>query len=154
MSDAQTPNLKPCPFCGGQPTLNKTYHEYDEGEYFNYRCRSCGSQSRMKYARETCPLFYEEVRSLWNARARPDLPEGVGELKQWLLGLAKHYEDRHNFNRRNVARKSAEALEALGADNARLREGLGLIETEISSEETYNPNIAKIVRIARQEHEE
>ena len=93
--------------------------------------------------------------------ARPDLPESVGELVQWLLGLAEHYEDQHNFDQRNVARRAADALEALTADNAakdaeiaRLREGLGLIETEISSEETYNPNIAKIVRIALQEDDQ
>jgi hypothetical protein len=104
-------------------------------------------------------------------RARPDLPEGVGELVERFRAMARaHYETRHDRSRlledqsklrSDFYAKTADTLEALAADNtakdaeiARLREGLGLIETDISSAETYNPNIAKIVRIALQEHGE
>lgn len=67
------------------------------------------------------------------------LPETSTDLQK---RIAKHHQDREA----EIAAKDAEI--------ARLREGLGLIETEISSEETYNPNIAKIVRIALQEDDQ
>ena len=60
--------LKPCPFCGGEPSLSKSYNEYDEGAYLSYRCKSCGASTRELYARETCPVFYGQVRDVWNDR--------------------------------------------------------------------------------------
>ncbi|GLO70293.1 hypothetical protein MACH17_18100 [Phaeobacter inhibens] len=60
--------LKPCPFCGGKPHLSKSYNEHDEGAYYFYRCKSCGVSTGEFYARETCPVFYEQVRDVWNDR--------------------------------------------------------------------------------------
>lgn len=58
--------LKPCPFCGGKPHLLKDYSEYDRGTYYSYRCKGCGAETRKLYARETCPVFYGQLRDIWN----------------------------------------------------------------------------------------
>lgn len=75
-----------------------------------------------EYRWEADWLKYLPLALTYHANAaRPDLPEGVGGLKQWLLGLAQHYEDQYNFDQRNVARRAADALEALAAENAEYR---------------------------------
>jgi len=44
--------------------------------------------------------------------------------------------------------KAAQAIRDLQAQNAKLRAALHAVETEISSEETWNPNISQITKSA------
>ena len=66
--------LKPCPFCGGKAHVAREADPH-HGDYFKVACRDCNAQSREKWAAETCPIFYEEVREIWNTRAAIDTTE-------------------------------------------------------------------------------
>lgn len=64
--------LKPCPFCGSNRVSFRTTPDMDtNGQFHSISCNDCGAGSREKYAVETCPLFYEELRIAWNTRPAP-----------------------------------------------------------------------------------
>lgn len=65
----EQPALLPCPFCGGRASILRSYQEHDEGTYYSYACQGCRAQTGEKYARDTCPIFYAELREAWNTRA-------------------------------------------------------------------------------------
>lgn len=66
-------SLKPCPFCGSKKpylTSEPDHPEYGSGgRYYFVVCPDCRCRSGSKYAHETCPLFYSEVRQEWSQRA-------------------------------------------------------------------------------------
>ncbi|WP_313031796.1 Lar family restriction alleviation protein [Brucella sp.] len=64
--------LKPCPFCGSNRIAFRSTPDMDtDGKFHRISCNECGAGSREKFAMETCPLFYEELRSAWNTRPAP-----------------------------------------------------------------------------------
>lgn len=65
-----TPELKPCPFCGGNGYLHKD-PDQEHGDFYCIRCSKCRSKSSELYAIETCPIFLAQVRDAWNTRAEP-----------------------------------------------------------------------------------
>ena len=131
----EAPELKPCPFCGGKPNLSKSYNEHDEGAYFSYRCKSCGASTRELYARETCPVFYGQVRDVWNDRrgiaaqlqeARDEAREDVLayftaleaiELNAFQLAIQQGLSGVVHSNRANKAAFAIAALETLKSTN-------------------------------------
>ena len=62
-------NLKPCPFCGSDNVSIKTEHDPDGfGVFLSVQCGKCRARSGDKFASETCPQTYAEVRHEWNQR--------------------------------------------------------------------------------------
>jgi len=66
--------LKPCPFCGGEASINKDYDLDGYGRFDSVKCRKCGAKSREIYARvgNGCPVHYATVRDAWNTRPIED----------------------------------------------------------------------------------
>ena len=64
-------DLKACPCCGSERVrLTKTY-DTDGTEWHYVECADCGLRTRGKWVStpdNTCPIFFEEVRSQWNHR--------------------------------------------------------------------------------------
>lgn len=75
---SETPELKPCPFCNGRPTMNRIIREYEAGpdgpagEYeahHEIHCDECGFSIGEEYRGDA-------VRD-WNRRAGRYAPEGT-----------------------------------------------------------------------------
>jgi hypothetical protein len=62
------PELLPCPFCGGKGHIHKD-PDTELGDFYCIKCSKCRAKSPEFYARETCPIFYGQVRDAWNTRA-------------------------------------------------------------------------------------
>lgn len=59
--------LKPCPFCGGTASLRtRTECDPDVVKWHFVECSGCGVRTHGKFASETCPQPYEEIRDEWN----------------------------------------------------------------------------------------
>lgn len=65
-----TTDLKPCPFCGGEAHITHTYDPDGFGAFHHAQCRKCRAKGTEYFARETCPIFFEQVRAAWNTRAK------------------------------------------------------------------------------------
>lgn len=61
------PEIKPCPFCGGEAEF---YPNYIEGEENWVECCNAKCQATNGYVRRTP----EEALSAWNTRAEPAAP--------------------------------------------------------------------------------
>ena len=75
--------MRACPFCGGKPH-SRTEADLDGfGRFYWFECGGCKARSREKFATETCPQFYEEVRDAWNRRTdlTPPAADYVGGLE-------------------------------------------------------------------------
>lgn len=77
----QTPELKPCPFCGSEAYMASDHDPDGYGKFRFMECRKCRARSTGKYHSNgnDCPIFYEEVRALWNTRAT--LQTSIAELE-------------------------------------------------------------------------
>lgn len=54
-------NLKPCPFCGGQASVQMMFHSMLSNEYF-VKCKKCGAETERYYKGR-----YGAVKA-WNRR--------------------------------------------------------------------------------------
>ena len=64
--------LKPCPFCGSNQLSFRSTPDMDtDGKFHRISCNECGASSRATFAMDACPLFYEELRNVWNTRPAP-----------------------------------------------------------------------------------
>ena len=59
--------LLPCPFCGGDASIKRSYDD-DMTLWIKVECNKCGATTRGNWCREDCPLFYQERRDEWNTR--------------------------------------------------------------------------------------
>lgn len=67
------PELLPCPFCGDKAGVNREHCLDGSGIFLTVKCGKCRAKSGEKYHTHgnDCPQTYQEVRDLWNTRARP-----------------------------------------------------------------------------------
>ena len=63
------PELKPCPFCGGEASISKDHDPDGNGAFYAVKCRKCRAKSPEIYAVETCNIHFAQVRDAWNRRA-------------------------------------------------------------------------------------
>ena len=63
------PELKPCPFCGGNASISKDHDPDGNGAFYAIKCRKCRAKSSEIYAVETCNIHFTQVRDAWNRRA-------------------------------------------------------------------------------------
>ena len=63
------PELKPCPFCGGNASISKDHDPDGNGAFYAIKCRKCRAKSSEIYAVETCSIHFAQVRDAWNRRA-------------------------------------------------------------------------------------
>lgn len=99
MSDVNTVELEPCPFCGGKADMSKDYDPDGSGAFYAIKCRKCRAKSSELYAVEACPIFFGQVRDAWNTRtiaalppAVPDTtPDPVAEAAKVLLAYMPNY---------------------------------------------------------------
>lgn len=63
------PELKPCPFCGGNASISKDHDPDGSGAFYAVKCRKCRAKSPEIYAVETCDIHFAQVRDAWNRRA-------------------------------------------------------------------------------------
>jgi len=68
MGQKMSTELKPCPFCGGKAHIVSETLLDEIGRFYSVKCSKCGAKSGEKFANDTCPLFFEEVREQWNRR--------------------------------------------------------------------------------------
>lgn len=63
--------LKPCPFCGGDPRIDTEYDMDGFGNFHKVECRKCGASSKAHFCTQgnECHQYYQEVREDWNTRA-------------------------------------------------------------------------------------
>lgn len=64
-------DLLPCPFCGGKAHMASEHDADTGGKFYFIKCASCRAKGQESYARETCPIFFGQVRDAWNRRASP-----------------------------------------------------------------------------------
>jgi hypothetical protein len=64
-------DLLPCPFCGGKAHMASEHDADTGGKFYFITCASCRAKGQESYARETCPIFFGQVRDAWNRRASP-----------------------------------------------------------------------------------
>jgi len=60
-----TPNLKPCPFCGGEAFIIE-HKFYKLNSAFGVRCNECGSESRQFFDSPN------EAAEAWNRRVKDE----------------------------------------------------------------------------------
>ena len=68
------PKLLPCPVCDGSASMRNTW-DPDGCYWAHIECDKCGTRSRGNWVTsqmDACPIFYQEVRDAWNARASHD----------------------------------------------------------------------------------
>lgn len=63
------PELKPCPFCGGNASISKDHDQDGGGAFYAVKCHKCRAKSSEIYAVETCNIHFTQVRDAWNRRA-------------------------------------------------------------------------------------
>jgi len=62
-----TPELKPCPFCGGDGHMKNEYDQ-DGTKWYFVECMDCRSRTQGNWTTECCGLFLQERRDEWNKR--------------------------------------------------------------------------------------
>ena len=86
--------LLPCPFCGSSQLSFRSTPDMDtDGKFHRISCNECGAASREKFAMETCPLFYEELRNAWNTRPTPVAPvspDATGKCGELVTCVSLH----------------------------------------------------------------
>jgi len=73
-------NLKPCPFCGGDKAyIRRSPGDDGFGDFFSVKCNQCKAETAQKYVSNgnCCPIFYSEVRDMWNIRAPDQLLKDI-----------------------------------------------------------------------------
>lgn len=103
-----THNLKPCPFCGDEPTLRKSQAPF-RAEYMVICVRGCGACNGWKDT-------VDEAIAAWNTRQEPDdlirtviscRTQGPNEIHDTMTAICpgnkcrfyRHHEDTYRFNR-------------------------------------------------------
>lgn len=66
--------LKPCPFCGGEPILRKERAEHNLFDYFTIRCFVCSAEG-------VGSIYKIEAVTKWNTRHYDDAPAYVRKLQ-------------------------------------------------------------------------
>ena len=59
-------NLKRCPFCGGQASVQEMFHSMLSNEYF-VKCKKCGAETKRYYKGSRGAV------KAWNRRCREEL---------------------------------------------------------------------------------
>ncbi len=74
--------LKPCPFCGGNPRIDTEYDMDGFGNFHKVECSDCGASSKAHFCTQgnECPQYYQEVRDEWQNRADDALTAEVERL--------------------------------------------------------------------------
>ncbi|WP_266032714.1 Lar family restriction alleviation protein [Brucella intermedia] len=144
--------MKPCPFCGGSNLSFRSTPDMDtDGKFHRISCNECGAGSREKFAMETCPLFYEELRSAWNTRPAPAATDtGLVTVEhqywhtqtyEWLpTGFPDRYRKDGFLVRELVTRSQAEEL--LAAEREAQQRLLDIIEEANDDKEALEAKLA------------
>ena len=65
--------LKPCPFCGGEATIQP------EGDYHEIHCEDCGIELNRR--------TYDETVTAWNTRAETEAERKIEKVREKLESL-------------------------------------------------------------------
>ncbi|MCV6826034.1 MULTISPECIES: Lar family restriction alleviation protein [Halocynthiibacter] len=78
---SKPPKLLPCPFCEGKAHIHREPCVEGMGYYCAVKCSKCGGKSPEKYYSNgnDCPLFYEDLRNLWNTRSVAEVRKAAFE---------------------------------------------------------------------------
>lgn len=129
--------MKPCPFCGSNQLSFRSTPDMDtDGKFHRISCNECGASSRATFAMDACPLFYEELRNVWNTRPAPAATdtglETVGFVANGYFSQPRSERDwdeifqsvrtPENFTAVVTRSQAEELLAAERAENNRLRE--------------------------------
>ena len=80
--------LKPCPFCGGEPynvPQTCSYSAIGQQHFYRVLCKNCAADTPPQSTPDAAIVF-------WNTRATPRTDGDDGELVELLLGLAAKFE--------------------------------------------------------------
>ncbi|WP_266030346.1 Lar family restriction alleviation protein [Brucella intermedia] len=128
-------DLLPCPFCGSNQLSFRSTPDMDtDGKYHRISCNECGASSRATFAMDACPLFFEELRNVWNTRPAPAATDtGLvtvehhyfnSTLDAWLPCAFPEIARKEGKETRELVTRS-QAVELLAAERAKADEYYG-----------------------------
>jgi len=138
--------LKPCPFCGSNRIAFRSTPDMDtDGKFHRISCNECGAGSREKFAMETCPLFYEELRNAWNTRPAPAATDTVSKDDYKSDGLVTVSPKDYDFYEDGELVTRSQAEELLAAEREAQQRLLDIIEEANDDKEALEADNAALI---------
>jgi len=89
--------LKPCPFCGGEATIQP------EGDYHEIHCEDCGIELNRR--------TYDETVTAWNTRAETEAEKKIRKICEYYDSKSSDTDNLGLIGKMCVAREILEILE-------------------------------------------
>jgi len=66
--DSETPDLKPCPFCGNTPVWHLQGNDHSAKRLAIIKCANCGVEMKVGALRNSTEWLCETIINKWNNR--------------------------------------------------------------------------------------